>query len=150
MVTHTFPGILAVCVGFCSHWTYFIHGERDLAAAKIARTHLLAFFVLLCLKWHYEALSVGRAGLETALLSAFYASALFTSIIVYRLFLSPLRSIPGPLSMRISKLVHVWQMADPKKQNCKVLHAMQAKYGKAVRTGKSPISIFLVTIYKLP
>jgi hypothetical protein len=33
-------------LGFLAHWAYFIHGERDLQAANIARVHLLIAFII--------------------------------------------------------------------------------------------------------
>jgi hypothetical protein len=55
---------------------------------------------------------------------------------VYRIFLSPLRGMPGPWGMRISKLVHVWIVTDTKTQNCKLLDEFRRRYGNIVHTGK--------------
>ena len=38
--------VVASLAGFLSHWTFFVHGERDLAAAKIARLYILAVVLI--------------------------------------------------------------------------------------------------------
>lgn len=126
----------ATAAGLLAHWGYFVHGECDLQAANIARVHILAAAVLPYLKYEIEDLSARQAVWESFVLDGAYLVALFTSIVVYRLFLSPLRNFPGPPAMRISKLVHVWENTDLTHPNCKMLHGLRAKYGDVVRTGK--------------
>lgn len=126
----------ATAAGLLAHWSYFVHGERDLQAANIARVHILAAAVLPYLKFELEDLSARQVVWESFVLDGAYVVALFISIVVYRLFLSPLRNFPGPPAMRISKLVHVWENTDLTHPNCKMLHGLRAKYGDVVRTGK--------------
>lgn len=125
----------AVAAGLLAHLGYFVHGERDLQAANIARVHILATALLPCLLYQLQGLSVTDAVCESLVLDTAYVVALFTSVIVYRIFLSPLRNVPGPPAMRVSKLAHVWHNTDPTKQNCKMLHQLRAQYGDFVRTG---------------
>ena len=127
--------ISAAAAGLITHWGYFVHGERDLQAANIARVHILAAVVLPYLKCQLEDLSAREAIRESFILDTAYAVALFTSIIFYRIFLSPLRNVPGPFAMRISKLVHVWTNMDLTLPNCKMLNDLRAEYGDVVRTG---------------
>ncbi|PCG93873.1 Cytochrome P450 [Penicillium occitanis (nom. inval.)] len=132
----------AVAAGLLAHWGYFVHGERDLQAANIARVHILAVVLLPCLLYQLQDLSVTDAVCESLVLDTAYVVALFTSIIIYRVFLSPLRNVPGPPAMRVSKLVHVWDNTDPTKQNCKMLHQLRAQYGDIVRTGPNEVTLF--------
>lgn len=125
-----------IIVGLVLHWTYFIHGEKDLLAATIARKHILAGAIIMYLKCQYEGLPARQAIYELINLSSIYASTIFTSISIYRLLLSPLCGIPGPLGMRISKLTHVWTLMDSTRQNFNELHRLRSKYGSVVRTGK--------------
>lgn len=125
----------AVAAGLLAHWGYFVHGERDLQAANIARVHVLAAVLLPCLLYQLQDLSVTDMVYTSLVLDTAYLVALFTSIIIYRIFLSPLRNVPGPPAMRVSKLVHVWDNTDPIKQNCKMLHQLRGQYGDIVRTG---------------
>jgi cytochrome P450 family 628 len=125
----------AAAAGLVAHWGYFVHGELDLQAASIARVHLLATIVLPYLKCQIEELSARQAVWESFILDGVYVAALLTSIVVYRLFLSPLRNVPGPVAMRISKLAHVWANMDFTHPNCKMLDELRTEYGDVVRTG---------------
>ena len=126
----------ATPAGLLAHWSYFVDGERDLEAANIAGVHILTAFVLPHLKCQLKDLSARQKIWESFVLDSAYVVALSTSIVVYRLFLSPLRNVPGPPAMRISKLVHVWENTDLTYPNCKMLHGLRMKYGDVIRTGK--------------
>ncbi|KAL5047700.1 cytochrome P450 [Aspergillus fruticulosus] len=62
------------------------------------------------------------------------------SILFYRIFLSPLSHIDGPLALRLTKLSHVWKQA--RYQNCEVLHRLYQRYGALVRTGPDEATAF--------
>ncbi|KAI0553289.1 cytochrome P450 [Xylaria curta] len=134
--------LLASITGLLLHWSYFIHGEHDLEAANIARAHIISTLFLACFKSLKEGITVNHAIYESFLLHGLYAVALFISIVAYRLFCSPSRSIPGPLSMRVSKLVHVWRTVDPTRQNCIMLNDLRKEYGDVVRTGPNEVTLF--------
>lgn len=136
MVSHTVEVASAFLAGPFLHWFYFVRGELDLQAANIARAHALTASLLICIKWQRDGLPVGQVAIETAALGAVYSVALFSSIVAYRLFWSPLCKVPGPVSMRISKLVHTWMLRDYRNQNYKVLHSLRSKYGDVIRTGE--------------
>ena len=126
---------VAAGAGLISHWTFFIHGEHDLAAAKIARLYIVAVMLIPLVKCTLEDLPVRLAIKESVAIDTAYILALLSSITAFRLFLSPLRYIPGPFCLRLTKLTHVWDMAQS--QNCKTLHEYHIKYGDVVCTGKS-------------
>ncbi|KAI0438670.1 cytochrome P450 [Xylaria telfairii] len=134
--------VVAFSTGLIAHWGHFIHGEHDLQAANIARAHIALSLVISYFKSQLESVTFRHAARETLILGCVYASALFGSIIIYRLFYSPLRRLPGPMAMRISKLSHVWVMTDSSVQNCKMLDDLQKKYGKIVRTGPNEVTLF--------
>lgn len=119
--------------GLLAHWGFFIHGEKDLKAANIARIHFLAILCLAYFFSNFYNISNREALLRSLSLGAIYTASMFTSIIIYRLYLSPLHVIPGPLRMRISKLPHIWDQAHYR--NCEVLHELQKVHGDVVRTG---------------
>lgn len=128
---------LAALAGFICHWTYFVHGERDLAAAKLGRLYLIACIVIPLIKSTFEIETGRQAVRESAAIGITFTAALFSSVLVYRFFLSPLKHIPGPLSMRLTKLTHAWRMA--RVQNCVFLDELHEKYGDVVRTGKHKV-----------
>jgi len=134
--------VAAAVAGPLAHWAYFVRGEHDLEAANIARFHFTAAILVFFSKFQFEGLPARHAIWESFLLDSAYVVALFTSIVVYRIFFSPLRNLPGPLSMHVSKLVHVWETADPGRPNCQMLHELRARYGNVVRTGPSEVTLF--------
>lgn len=123
----------AAVTGIVAHLCYFIHGEHDLMAANIVRAHLLAALCLAYVKRHYEGLMTQQAVTESVTLLAAYAVTLWTSIVIFRLFFSPLNSIRGPLRHRLTKLAHMWSMAH--RRNCEILEDLRQEYGDVVRTG---------------
>ena len=126
---------VATLAGLISHWTFFVHGEHNLAAAKVARLYILALVLVPLVNCILKDIPVRQALKESVAIDTAYIVALFSSITTFRLFLSPLRRIPGPSILRLTKLTHVWDMA--KYQNCRILHEYHMKYGDLVRTGKS-------------
>ncbi|KAG9378273.1 CypX Cytochrome P450 [Pyrenophora tritici-repentis] len=132
--------LIASASGILSHWTYFIHGEHDLAAARIATCHLSAFIFVVATELQLYDVSLRSAAERGLNLGIAYLAGLFTSIIFFRLFLSPLRHINGPLRLKITKLTHVWDMAF--NQNCKLLEELRKQYGDVVRTGPNEVTIF--------
>ena len=133
MLGSHFQLAVAAVAGLISHWAFFVHGEHDLAAGKIARLYVLAVVLTPLTECVLADLSFQQAVKESMAIDAAYIAALFTSIMTFRLFLSPLRHIPGPSRLRLTKLTHVWDMAHS--QNCKILHGYHTKYGDVVRTG---------------
>ncbi|KAI0861215.1 cytochrome P450 [Xylaria cubensis] len=134
--------IFSLISGLVAHWAHFLHGEHDLQAAGIARAHIALFFMISYFKSQIEDINIRQAARETLIISCVYASSLFTSIVIYWLFYSPSRHLPGPIYMRISKLLHVWATMDYMTQNCKMLHGLGKKYGKIVRTGPNEVTLF--------
>ena len=127
--------VAAATVGLVSHWTFFVHGEHDLAAANIARLHILALMLIPLMSCILKDIPIRQALKESVVIDTVYVVALFSSITTFRLFVSPLRHIPGPFVLRLTKLTHVWDMA--RYQNCRVLHGYHRRYGDLVRTGRS-------------
>ncbi|KAL4788907.1 cytochrome P450 [Aspergillus venezuelensis] len=131
--------VIAAALGVLAHWGFFIHGELDLSAANIARAHLAAAFIT---TWLYPLTSLQwlEASRPTLIAPVAYATALLSSILFYRAFLSPLRHIDGSLSLRLTKLSHVWKQA--RYRNCEVLHELYSEYGDLVRTGPNEVTAF--------
>ncbi|KAL5000904.1 cytochrome P450 [Aspergillus recurvatus] len=129
--------LAAALIGILAHWGFFVHGEHDLAAANIVRLHLAAA----ALKTSLDApRSWVDASKHTVVLGTVYAGSLFASILFYRIFLSPLNHIDGPLALRLTKLSHVWKYA--RYRNCEDLHGLHRRYGDLVRTGPNEVTAF--------
>lgn len=133
MLTDSFEILSAALFGLGAHWGFFIHGEKDLKAANIARFHLLGAIGLVYFSHNSHYGTFEETLYRVLKIVVAYIISIFTSITIYRLFLSPLRHIRGPLHMSITKLTHVFSQA--KHRNSEVLHALHKSRGDIVRTG---------------
>ncbi|ROW10957.1 hypothetical protein VMCG_00850 [Cytospora schulzeri] len=73
MLCNTTEALLSTLAAIFLHWSYFIHGERDLEAAKIARVHVLIATIVTYIKHQRYGFSVGQALGETATLGVVYS-----------------------------------------------------------------------------
>ena len=131
----TFKIFLAVLAGVLSHVLVFIRGEYHLQAPKI----FLLFFLLsvgLLFSQSSHGNDLRSAVGNTISIGTSYLFALFTSIIVYRIFFHKLRRFPGPFFAKVSKLWHVIQLL--RKPNFRLLDELHDFYGDFVRIGKNP------------
>ena len=125
--------VAATAAGVGSHLSYFIHGEH----------HMEAPFLVLLLPLYFLAVFVSQTssddvyqGLKTStLVCGTYAAALYTSIVVYRLFFHQLRKFPGPAFAKVTKFWHFFKVLDSK--NYLLLEKLHQQYGDIVRTGTS-------------
>jgi tryprostatin B 6-hydroxylase len=131
----THVSVYAAAAGALSHWTYFMHGEHHVQAPTLVRLALLIPVLALISAWQFTDLWLLQAAKYTALAVISYFTALWTSIIVYRVLFHRLRSFPGPFMFSVSKLWHVYKLA-PSSDNYVQLDELHKKYGDFVRTGK--------------
>lgn len=119
---------LAAFSGSAIHWGLFMHGEWHIAAPKIVVAHAIATAAL------FARLSVQ----EVAIICSSYCLALFTSIIIYRVFFHRLSQggFPGPVGYRVSKIWHMWKCRGS--QNHHLMADLNKTYGDFVRTGMTP------------
>jgi hypothetical protein len=139
--TMTFPMAVhqmcayAAAAGALSHWTYFIHGEHHVQAPHLLGISM-ASPILICLGiWKFTSLDAPQAAILAAKLVGSYSTALWSSILLYRVFFHRLRAFPGPWMAKTSKLWHVWKLA-PRSDNFRQLDKLHREYGDYVRTGK--------------
>lgn len=120
--------------GVLSHNIIFIHGEWHMQAPLIVRVYI----ALAILTFVFEAASSDDGYLrifgKALLVISTYATSLFTSMTIYRIFFHRLRHFPGPFWAKMSKFWHVGKCIGS--QNHLVLDALHKKYGDFVRTGK--------------
>ncbi|EFW99477.1 3-hydroxyacyl-CoA dehydrogenase [Grosmannia clavigera kw1407] len=102
-----FDGLLAQCLlsllfGTLSHILYYRHGFRNKQSLGILVYHLVLEVALATKLWLSHGF--GRGSTMACAISTAYATGLFTSILIYRLLLHPLRSFPGPFAAKVSRL----------------------------------------------
>ncbi|KAL4815064.1 cytochrome P450 [Aspergillus spinulosporus] len=137
--------LAAGALGVLAHWGFFVHGEHDLRAPIIAQLHVVAVVMMVFVRYKVEETSFLAVAGQPMLLVGVYTATLLWSTLVYRIFLSPLKHIDGPWTMRLSKLAHVWKQA--RYRNFEVLDALHERYGDVIRTGPNEVTVFGTDAY---
>ncbi|KAL7805663.1 cytochrome P450 [Trichoderma aethiopicum] len=123
--------------GILSHLLYFIHGNKSFQAPQIVIFYLIAGCFLYARSIHL--LGALQGSLTASLIALCYSLALFTSIIVYRIFFHRLRRFPGPFFAKVTKFYSPWLARDGK------LHEKYLKffeqYGDIVRVAPNELIV---------
>ncbi|KAI0976356.1 cytochrome P450 monooxygenase-like protein [Xylaria arbuscula] len=126
--------------GLVSHLSYFIHGEHMLSAYKLVIAAIFGPPAAVASLSTLAGYSLSHAVQLTAVGYGAYMVALFTSILVYRAFLHPLRHFDGPKLARLSQFYHFFRIK-AKVDNYRHLDRLHAQYGEYVRVGPNLLSI---------
>ena len=146
LLLSTFPSLgLCTLAGILSHLGYFIRGEHHLHATFYIGLGAAAFITIASIQVHLCSFPFQQALIETIAIAAAYSTALFSSIIIYRIFFHPLRHFPGPKAMGISKLAHVFRSR--KLDNQHQMDQLHRDFGDFVRTGPNELTIFRPEAY---
>ena len=135
MTERNFLLIVSCFAGFVAHHGIFIRGEWHLHTFHIVVGHALVTFLAYVWLRSSVAAVPDALNLSMAMFSC-YVAALWSSIIIYRLFFHRLRRFPGPKLAAISKFWHVFKNIS--RTNHLVLQDLHQRYGDCVRTGGSP------------
>lgn len=125
----------SAAAGVLSHIGYFIRSEHHMEAPYLL---VLAFIlppIMVVAQLQLTDLGLLQSLIRTTVVATSYLSALYASMVAYRLIFHPLRRFPGPLGYKISKIWHVACLA-PKLDNFRQLDELHKQYGDFVRTGK--------------
>ena len=136
--------ISAALLGLISHHLLFIRGEHHEEGPLWLRFYLLVQAILFIAQITIYKAQVREAITALTWVMASFATALFGSILIYRVFFHRLRSFPGPFLAKTTKLWHVSKLA-PKSDNFRHLDSLHHRYGDFVRTGGNhkPSSFFV-------
>jgi hypothetical protein len=96
------PYILSFGSGILLHLSVFRRNDWDRHAPRIFLTFCLAAlgaFLCIVVGWRYP---LGGALVLASVLGCSHLGGLFASMIAYRLFFHPLRSLDGPIGARVS------------------------------------------------
>jgi hypothetical protein len=132
--------LYAASAGVASHLGYFIHGEHHIQPPAIAGVFLLALVIMPGLQVRFLGEGILVSAFRIAAILSSYAISLWTSMITYRLFFHRLRSFPGPVGAKISKIWHSYH-SFPGLKSFRVLEGLHAKYGDIVRTGTIAVAM---------
>lgn len=131
---------LSAGLGAASHLTYFIHGEHHNSAPSLAVMTFAIPSLIFSVQLIYINDPVSQAAKTTTLMASSFFTALWSSMILYRLFFHRLKKFPGPFMAKVSKLYHMLLLG--KSDNYLLLDRWHQKYGDFVRTGKITITGF--------
>ena len=126
--------VCALAAGLLSHVCYFVRGEHHIAAPTLFKAYIVLAIVVVSFEFKTVGLGLLDAALAALAVCISYASSIFASMLVYRLFFHRLRHFPGPFLARSSKLYHAWQVR--KSDQYIFLEQLHHKYGDFVRTGE--------------
>ncbi|KXJ87901.1 cytochrome P450 [Microdochium bolleyi] len=131
------PGLI---LGFLSHWLVFIRGEHLKPAPGYFLATLTTPSVIALTLVRYLHFTRARALAATAVGWLSYFVALYSSMLVYRVWFHPLRHFPGPRLARLSQFWGVLKTA-PKTDNFRHLDRLHEQYGEYVRVGPNLLSV---------
>lgn len=136
----------AAAAGVLSHVLYFNKGEHHMYGITYLLTFITAFAGSVTALVQLYGSSITSALASTSAISSSYLTGLTISLLIYRIWLSPLVKFPGPFVARITGLwLTVHAINSDLYLKSEVLHK---KYGKYVRTGPSNLSVADADVYE--
>lgn len=138
---------LVALAGALSHWLYFIHGEHHRQATLYFGLSVSIPLAIILFETCVSAVPVStrQAFMNAFMLELIFLTSLFLSILIYRLYVHPLRHFPGPKTMALSKWGHVFRSR--KLDNHHQMDRLRREYGDFVRTGPNELTIFKPEAY---
>lgn len=125
--------------GVTTHAVYLHRSEHHMRGIHYLQLLLLSTLTYVTATTVTYSLPISTTVLNALTLACLYLGGIFASLIVYRLFLSPLRYFPGPLGSKISNLYLSLHLANLD-AHAKLL-SLHNTYGDFVLIGSSDVSI---------
>ncbi|KAF7197855.1 Cytochrome P450 monooxygenase [Pseudocercospora fuligena] len=120
--------LLAVAAGIASHVFYFRIGEHHMYGVRYAQALLATCIGSTIYLTNAVGYSLPSAARTVGALAVCWLVGVYSSLIVYRLFLHPLRKFPGPFGARFGMLWFTTQLG--KLDGYYQIHEFHKKYGK--------------------
>lgn len=135
-MNHMIPMAVGVAAlgGILSHILYFIRGEHHKQALLFFKLFVAVPLIGCVVLVHLFRFTATQAFQLIGLVTAAYLGALWSSMIVYRVFFHRLRRFPGPPLAKVSKFYHMLSLG--KMDNYRRLACWHKQHGNFVRTGK--------------
>jgi tryprostatin B 6-hydroxylase len=130
---------VAAVLGVASHVLYFNRGEHHLWSPTYLQLFTASVIGSVVALTKYSEFPLSTAVSITSTVAASYLFGVYTSLIIYRVWLSPLNKFPGPWQ---AKIAGVWLTSQMLKHDGYLkFAALHKKYGKYVRIGPNDLSI---------
>ena len=138
---------LPAVVGVGSHVLYFNRGEHHLWGNTYIQIFILSLIAIVTALVNLRNFSFPHAFSTTLTGAATYLLGTFTSLLVYRVWLSPLNKFPGPWQAKISG---VWFTSQIENYDTYLrFAALHKKYGRYVRIGPNDLSVSDADLHEL-
>lgn len=125
--------LVSLIAGICLHVQYFARGEHHMPGVKYLQVAGMLFpGTAAALKW-FRGLTLAEAISFTSSSTAYGLLGLYSSLLVHRPFLHPLRRFPGPFVAKLTKPVA--HNPSHKSDAHKVSLELYQKYGTFMRVG---------------
>ena len=131
-------GYFLVIAGMATYLGYFLRGEHHMHGTKYLQI-FIGTFIAASSTFVSKGESLVQALQTTTTLAGYYFSGLYGSLVVRRLFFSPLGHFPGPFWARISSLTFSLRVRNG--DSHRQLLSLHQRYGDFVRIGSSDLSI---------
>ena len=129
----------AAAAGLASHILYFNRGEHHLQGTLYIQTFFGSCIAAIVTLVSFQDYTFYAALGATSAVALSYLTGAWTSLIIYRVFLSPWSKFPGPWQASISGF---WLFQHLRLIDAYYKHeALHKKYGKYVRIGPDTLSI---------
>ncbi|KAK4165553.1 cytochrome P450 [Cladorrhinum sp. PSN259] len=138
----TFPDQLAIAAvaGVGTHALYLNRGERHMQVPRYVQLVFLSWILGVGLYYRFAVNStLLTAAYDSTILHTAYFSGIYSSLLIYRLFLNPLNKFPGPFGSRLSSLTLSWRVR--KGDGHIQLAKLHSQYGHFVRITPGEISV---------
>ncbi|KAI0450353.1 cytochrome P450 [Xylaria acuta] len=130
---------MALAAGVLSHVTYFCTGEHHLYGIRYAFAAVAVLMMSILSHSHLLQISVPTSIFESLSLGVCYLGGLYASLVVYRIFFTPIRHFSGPLYCRISSLWFATYLG--KHDAFRQLRKLHQTHGAFLRIGSNDLSI---------
>lgn len=128
-----------VAAGIASHLAYFKRGEHHMYGARYVQIFLALYMIAVASVIKVRGGSISDALIDVLSLAVSYLAGLYTSLLAYRVFWSPLSRFPGPYGARVSNFWFSSQLANH--DAYKTVLKLHEDYGDFVRIGSNDLSI---------
>jgi hypothetical protein len=134
----TLQYLTAFAAGIFMHILYFNRGEHHMYGVRYLQAYtVFSVSAILILTKSYEQ----HLTTVLILIGPTFFSGLVTSLLIYRLLLSPLNKFPGPFFSRVSNLWLSFGVVGKSSHLHIRMQELHAKYGDFVRIGSNDLSI---------
>ena len=130
---------ITVLAGVATHLGFFKHGEHHMYGAQYLQLFFAVFFTAISALIGGAGMSSRQAFVIVDTFTSLYLVGIYGSLVIYRIFFSPLKGFPGPFLSKITNLNFSARLKNSDAHE-KVL-ALHRKYGHFVRLGSSDLSI---------